>query len=63
MPREMTAGEFVAEELEREAAAMPATYKAQADILRESAKNFRVNSSKRRVRVWEEGEPGYPGKK
>ena len=35
MPREMTAGEFVAEELEREAAAMPATYKAQADILRE----------------------------
>jgi len=62
VPREMTAGEFIAEELEREAAGMPSTCKTQADILRESAKHSREHGSKRRVRVWEEGEEGYPGK-
>lgn len=63
MPREMTAGEFVAEELEREAAAMPQSYKERADILRNAAKNEREFGSKRKIRVWEVGEPGYPGGK
>ena len=61
MPREITVGEFTAEELEREAAAMPPSYKAQADVLRDAAKIYRERGSKKKIRVWEEGEPGYPG--
>jgi hypothetical protein len=56
MPRETTVGEFVAEELEREADAMPAGYKTQADSLRDAAKIYREFASKRKVRVSEESE-------
>jgi hypothetical protein len=62
MPREITVGEFVAEELEREAAAMPPSYKAQADSLRNAAKVERELGSKKKIRVWEEGEPDYPSR-
>ncbi len=55
MPREITVGEFVAQELERGAAGMPASYKARADSLRDAAKVQREFGSKRKIRVWEEG--------
>jgi hypothetical protein len=56
MPREITAGEFVAESLEGEAAKMPPSMKTQADILRDAAKIFREQGGKKKIRVWEEGE-------
>ena len=54
MIREMTVGEFTAEELEREAAAMPDSYKAQADTLRAAAKIYRERGSKKKLRIIEE---------
>jgi hypothetical protein len=35
---------------------MPPSYKAKADLLREAAKSFRESGSKKKIRVWEEGE-------
>jgi hypothetical protein len=46
MPREITAGEFTAESLEKEAASLPASMKAQADILRNAANIYREHGSK-----------------
>jgi hypothetical protein len=54
--REVTAGEFTAESLETEAAKMPPSKKAEADILRSAAKIYREIVGKRKIRVWEEGE-------
>jgi hypothetical protein len=56
MPRDTTAGEFVAESLEEEAAKMPPSMKERADLLRDAAKLYRELGGKRNVRVWEEDE-------
>jgi hypothetical protein len=56
MIRETTVGEFTAEELEREAAAMPPSYKAQADALRNAAKIYRERGSRKKLRIVEDGD-------
>jgi hypothetical protein len=61
VPREIKVGEFVAEELEREAAKMPPSSKAQADALRDAARLYREQGNKKKIRIWEDGEPGFPG--
>jgi hypothetical protein len=50
-PRLMTAGEIVAEALEKEAALIPPSLKDRADALLEMAKRYRQSDS-RKVRVW-----------
>jgi hypothetical protein len=62
MPRLITAGEFVAESLEQEAAHMPPSRKAEAETLRAAAKTYREIGSKRKIRVWEEDEMETAGR-
>ncbi len=53
-PRLVRVVDFVAELLEAEAAKMPASYKDQADILRNSAAEYRKIDNPKMVRLWEE---------
>lgn len=53
-PRLVRVVDFVAESLEEEAAKMPQSYKAQADILRKAAAEYRKINNSKMVRVWEE---------
>jgi hypothetical protein len=53
-PRVVRVDDFVAESLEEEANRMPPSYKAQADLLRQQAKNFRESGRTNMVRIWEE---------
>jgi hypothetical protein len=53
MGRTMTVGDFIAEELEPEAAKMPAARKDQADSLRKAAQHERVHGASRSILVWD----------
>jgi hypothetical protein len=53
MGRTMTVGDFIAEELEQEAAKMPAARKDQADSLRKAAQHEREHGASRSILVWD----------
>jgi hypothetical protein len=56
MKRETTAGEFTAELLETEAAKMPPSKQADAEVLRHAAQIYRELGSKKKVTVLEDDE-------
>ncbi|MGA8431789.1 MAG: hypothetical protein WB729_18340 [Candidatus Sulfotelmatobacter sp.] len=51
--RTLSVGEFIAEELEQEAAKMPAAWKEQADSLLRAAQHEREHGANRTIRVWD----------
>ena len=53
MGRTMTVADFIAEELEQEAAKMPAARKDQADSLRKAAQHEREHGASRSILVWD----------